>query len=777
MPAIPERVALTLKRRSLILEIVLAPLTMAALFLFAYGKFLHGDKSIATFQDNTYFYLPLFSHISRSFAHGDYPYWINTLMGGLPLFDNPNFSLIYPFYFFHSGLYTNPATAILQLHYVAFLHLFIAYVNCYVLLRILRVAVLPALLGASIFVFSPNMFGYAVWIAIIAAYSWFPLVIAGVVLILENRRPRIGILLGSLSLSLLILATPAQALIHAVYFMAVLFGFSAIQRWKANQQKTLLVATRNLLLMGALTLLFSAPVLVPVLVDMKNMIRFAGVDAPAIGYGRLSYHATLNGQLDPRNLAGTLLPYAVPSLIGNCFVGIGAVFLALFASFRARSHWIVPPFMLVTLYALLSSTGSHLGLSLINYCLPLLNKFREPDRHLFVFVFGISVLAALGFGYLVEVLSSSYRKLLDLKHLAVVVTTFGLLIFSVRSGLPYIGLASKTAFLLGSGFALLPLVLLPFIKGRGRQAVAAVVVFLIIFAGFLYPKNVLTLPDGDYFSAQNLASHRVLEELARLEDVSHYRIMFADEERREQKWAMNATYYDLRTFYLYCNIVPYQQFEEMYLSQIKASPYSLLLGAKYYLCSRCERPPLDGYVLNREINGYKLYVNDQALPRYSVVTKILGAYESSEEFLARVNAGYDFRNEAYVPQSELPELQAWLGKPESRAAYQIKEEYSSLNRARLRVDTDAPAILLLNEYFHPAWQSSVNGKRVAPVKLNLNQIGVLIEKGSNVVEFEYRPLLYVWFLRIQQVAMVILFVSGLVLAFRYFQRARHIPGA
>ena len=258
------------------------------------------------------------------------------------------------------------------------------------------------------------------------------------------------------------------------------------------------------------------------------------------------------------------------------------MFLALFASFRARSHWIVPPFMLVTLYALLSSTGSHLGLSLINYCLPLLNKFREPDRHLFVFVFGISVLAALGFGYLVEVLSSSYRKLLDLKHLAVVVTTFGLLIFSVRSGLPYIGLASKTAFLLGSGFALLPLVLLPFIKGRGHQAVAAVVVFLIIFAGFLYPKNVLRLPDGDYFSAQNLASHRVLEELARLEDVSHYRIMFADEERREQKWAMNATYYDLRTFYLYCNIVPYQQFEEMYLSQINASPYSLLLGAKYY---------------------------------------------------------------------------------------------------------------------------------------------------------------------------------------------------
>ena len=95
----------------------------------------------------------------------------------------------------------------------------------------------------------------------------------------------------------------------------------------------------------------------------------------------------------------------------------------------------------------------------------------------------------------------------------------------------------------------------------------------------------------------------------------------------------------------------------------------------------------------------------------------------------------------------------------------------------LSADTDAPAILLLNEYFHPAWQASVNGKRVAPVKLNLNQIGVLIEKGSNVVEFEYRPLLYIWFLRIQQVAMVILFVSGLVLAFRYFQRARHIPGA
>src|SRR5438105_12167751 len=43
------------------------------------GKYLRGEHSVSTFLDNTHFILPLFAHISKSFAAGEFPYWINSI--------------------------------------------------------------------------------------------------------------------------------------------------------------------------------------------------------------------------------------------------------------------------------------------------------------------------------------------------------------------------------------------------------------------------------------------------------------------------------------------------------------------------------------------------------------------------------------------------------------------------------------------------------------------------------------------------------------------------
>src|SRR5437588_9202302 len=96
----------TVLQHPLVKDFVIGPLAMAALFCWSFFGFLSGDRSISTFQDNTHLIHPLFVHISRAFSRGEYPYWIDTLVAGLPLYNTPQFSLTYPLYFFHFCLYS-----------------------------------------------------------------------------------------------------------------------------------------------------------------------------------------------------------------------------------------------------------------------------------------------------------------------------------------------------------------------------------------------------------------------------------------------------------------------------------------------------------------------------------------------------------------------------------------------------------------------------------------------------------------------------------------------
>jgi uncharacterized membrane protein YfhO len=59
----------------------------------------------------------------------------------------------------------------------------------------------------------------------------------------------------------------------------------------------------------------------------------------------------------------------------------------------------------------------------------------------------------------------------------------------------------------------------------------------------------------------------------------------------------------------------------------------------------------------------------------------------------------------------------------------------------------------------------VDGARAETFKINLNQVGVMLDKGSHTVEFEYRPTLYIWLLRLQ---LVVLFVLALYILYRAY---------
>ncbi len=721
---------------------------MGCLFFLRYAKLIVGDRNLSTFQDNTYLLHPIFAHLSRSFERGDYPYWMNAIVGGLPLYNSPQFSAEYPFYFLRSGLYSGPLAALMNVHAVTLLHFVILYVNSYVLMRTLRLKPVAALFSASLFAFSPCVAVAGSWLNIVAPYSWFPLAVASIVMVLEDQRAKAGILLGVIAISLLALASPSQPLIHLMLVAVLLYICYAVDYLFHGAAATVWRVTRHLAVVALVAFVISSPAVVPALLDARETIRFLGDFPPVIGNAKIPFNAFLVGQVVPSALAASVVPLRFPIVLGDPYVGAGTALFALFGVFSYRSNRIVLPMAALTAYGLLSAAGSHLGLAQINYHLPLIDKIREPSRHLILFVFGASTLAGFGLEYLADILKSGYRQLGRAKHLCAMLVFVGVLAVAFRTPSPYVGLISKGGLLAILGLTVALLLMLRWAEGWKRVFVTSAAALSVLYMNSQYPFEPPRWSDGDYFTASNLSSHKVLGELSNIPNIRQFRIIFADDRFNTQFWSMNASYYQLRSFQAYMNPLPYRQFDEVF-QRFNLRHYYPLLGAKYYLCSPCDARLSADYDFVREVEGYKLNVARQVLPRYSIMNRLAGSYGDVSEFMAKIDEGFDYTHEFYVGAADTARVTAWLGD-QSAPAITLKEESTSLNHLTISVNTSRRSMFVLNEFFNRAWKGQVNGVSVQPIRINANQIGVLLDQGANLVHLEYRPTLFIALLWLQR---------------------------
>ncbi len=78
------------------------------------------------------------------------------------------------------------------------------------------------------------------------------------------------------------------------------------------------------------------------------------------------------------------------------------------------------------------------------------------------------------------------------------------------------------------------------------------------------------------------------------------------------------------------------------------------------------------------------------------------------------------------------------------------------NRSYSAVESDSPSVLVLNEWFTPAWKVRVNGRNQTVLRVNQWQTGVLLPAGKNRVEFEYRPILFRVLMALNRITIVLL---------------------
>ena len=381
---------------------ILAVVALVVTFALRYTPFVTSHLLFGPFLDNVHVYGPIFAETSRLSLSGAVPYYLPDIGTGFPLFESPHFCILYPFYFLGLINYGGPLSSLYTLTYLTLLHIFIFYVNLYVLLRCGKVPPWAAYIGASVGMLARNTELYASWITITASYAWLPLVLAGGVLLFRFPGKTHGVVVFSVAAGLLALASASQSVIHTALSCLILFAIGIVwlcvhrhfgDPWRIGW---------SLAACAGIAFGLAGAAILPMYIATGEMIRHIGSGAAVIGHAHIPWENFNLTQLKLNQAPGIVIRPTWISIVGSPYIGPLGVIGVLLAGIYFRrltqySRMLVLAFGAIALYGLLSGFGTNLGLAYLNFHIPFINRIREGGRHLVLFVIGVSFLS--GFGY------------------------------------------------------------------------------------------------------------------------------------------------------------------------------------------------------------------------------------------------------------------------------------------------------------------------------------------------------------------------------------------
>jgi len=411
---------------------------------------------------------------------------------------------------------------------------------------------------------------------------------------------------------------------------------------------------------------------------------------------------------------------------------------------------------------LLSACGTHLGFAYLNYHLPLINKSREAERHLVLFLIAVVFLAGFGLdqiGNLVAERGAGRKQRLRLWLPVLVMFLIAIAVVAwelwasapLRQGGWLVLLLTPIVVLLGLLFR---------VKATPVLALAAI---LASVASAISPPRTYEIFSSEYVDSANLRSLEILSAIRDKIEPGDFRMDFRDKKFNAVWWGMNASYFGLNSFYDQLTPQPYDQFR---FSLERNTPYlRAMMGTRYVLCSAEEKPTDPGAKVRLEVQGYKLFENAAYMGRLALVHTLAGTVKDENQFITEAGGGFDFLKSAYIQEKDASRVEGFLSKASMETSAVNDRLYvirSSTNQVVAVVESSQPGVLVLNEWFIPAWRAKVNDDSKPILRVNQWQVGVPVGAGKSVVEFTYRPSVFWGLLILNRVTWLLL--AALVLA-------------
>jgi len=724
---------------------------------------LFGDKVFTAYGDYTYLICPVFTYISDVFQSGQVPLWIKGMLGGTQIYDSAQFSITYPLYFFRSIDYGNPFTTYQWVKYFTLLHILIFGINTYILAKVFELSnIASAVAGITIMICS-NTAIYSNWIIIIAGYSWLPLFLAGTITCFKNDNLLRGPIIAAIGFAGFI-ANPAQPLIHGLV-MALPLVFTGLY---LNREKWAHLITK-FSIAGGFAFGLAAVGIIPAVINYKEMIRWVGKSGAVRGYQSLPFDA-FEHEMPLNTLYNLIWDSGIWSAgPGHPYLGPIAIILAItgivytLKTKELKHRWMFCVLAILSFYFLVSAYGKSLGMTYINFYIPLINKIREPVRHLIVYTVGFSIFAGLGYDILTRYISSTRKNKSLIVALSFYIICSAILIAQASSNFSYLKLNYFVLIAVMTVFGAMSF----FLKKHQFP-------FLIIL---LLGLNALVNKKGNNPAPERWAINKT-ENLKSLETLKSLkgsgiidkddRIVFYDKNLNNQKWSMNATSYNLRGFQSFFSPLHARQFDQLHHCDWNYN-FRSLLGTKWYIINKGTKPKEPKLIKQYTIGDFDIYQNPLAKPKLYFAQKPIAYNGQKNDFFGKIKKDSKFQEHVYTSAGDLSRVNTHLQAAAcSTTTPMINIIEDSHNKVRANIATAKPKMLVFNEFNNGDWKGTLNGKKLKLITVNLNQMGLLLPCGQNEVILEYKPQLFGILRILQLVTFYTLLIVGFCNILGYF---------
>jgi membrane protein YfhO len=699
-----------------------------------------------------------------SLARGEIPLWNPYVFSGTPFIAGSQTAMFYPFnllyLFFETPFAINLSIA---------LHCFLGSLFTFFYARYMAISRPGAVIAAVIFIYgAPSLLHiFAGHLSILLTTVWLPLIFAGVEAFLRHRKMKYAVLSG-IALSMQMLAGHPQYLFYSVIAVALYFVLRVL-----SESEFIGVPYRFagfcLIVLTAIAL--AAVQILPALEFTLHSARQA-----------LSYEWVSIFSFPPENLITLLLPDFFGDMLDvpywgknylwemSIYVGVVPVFLVAVGIAYDRSRT-VKIFSLLAVVSVIFALGKHTPVLRLFYAfVPGFNLFRGLSKFVFVFVFAAAMVAGFGLTKIIRLAEEGRSKLRLLAYtlLAVSLLLFLLGLFSVLFGhdlwnslvqsyqrgeddyfppLALTGdfLVASMAVMFQDLFVgavialLLGTLLLAFAKLQrlSTKFLTVPILFLTVADLWLFGSRYLVT-----FSPETVSMEREVKQFLK-DDKETFRLatpIFSLANAGMIEQIENVGGYDTIMLQAYSEFINFAQglptAEPNFAVTINAvSPLLNLLNVKYYIVESARTTALANLTLVFQDSAYKVYRNNDVLPRSFVVHDLRVVNDRKAILSQMASPGFDPKSYAIVEQN----FDA-MPHHEGVQSPWPKIIQHSLNRVTIDADIQQSGLLVLGDAYYPGWEAFVDGKKTEIYRTDYVLRGVVVPVGHHVVEFRYEPL-------------------------------------
>jgi hypothetical protein len=786
--------------KSPIFWLLLAPFVFFFKFIFI-DHFVYSTSEILTT------YLPNFVFMSASWHNGQIPWWhpyhyfafVGVATQGV----------FYPFNIL-LALMLNPQaslnTFMISIQYVIILHIFMASIAMYLLMRRLNAGQWGSFFAGIAFAYSPVLIGQIDNPCYIYSLCYFPVVF----LLFQEafHRKLIYSVFCGLSFALMFLAGYLPV---ATYTPFVLIFYLLFQIYQAEPGKR-----RDYLVRGfwccfvtfTVALLLIAPQILSTYEYAKQTIRMGGhqtYDTVTVWGSIPVFHLITfvmpfffgGGIINRRLWLEGLLEIPYNGVI--YYVGILVLILAIFSIviFKDKRVRFFVILFILSLLAMLGYNSAFFGWLYSVLHLPLV---RIPSRLALFTTFSLCAMAGFGLDSLINSTSQELEKVKKfIKNIYLPVLIFSLILL----GLLYLLKVTKGEALNNAdiSFELTP------VSFATLAAIGSIVKFLVIFISILVALYFYTIRkkalfivlvvligvmDIFYFSGllnpidentfipqKTFKENRIVQYLQQDKDIFRvsgfeFPIYLIGHVAKIQHLGYTGGFALVR-FFKFRGVEKLSVDERENALALGTESHSWfdlfpepdsqlidLYNIKYFIFSNDQyakkhggRPPidLDSYGSKyKRVEGFdNLYINTKAFPRaFSVHSYQTFRGENSDEILGLMEK-IDLANAAIVEADIAENNEKNLGDNI------VIEEYAP-SVVKIKAEMKSSGLLILTDLWYPGWKAYVDGKQKDILRTDYIFRGVLLDKGEHEVIFKYDPLLIKIGIAISSISFVLVLV-------------------